>query len=96
MRYIKLEPGVKSGAKGSRYLLRVCSALQLSKVGAGINGTKKNRLVLVHASIGEQKGRVRQGDDRGRRYCAGRCVRNKGGAAEVVAEAQQKPNLPNV
>jgi len=39
-------------------LLRVASALQLPHGGPGIHGSKKNRLELVHASIGEEQRRV--------------------------------------
>ena len=40
------------------YLLRVDCTFQLSEIGIWVNGSQEDGLVLVHSSIGEEKGRV--------------------------------------
>ena len=39
-------------------LLGVHGTLELRKVGGRVDSTKEYRLVLVHAGIGEQEGRI--------------------------------------
>lgn len=40
--------------------LRVCSALEFGKVRVWVDSSEEDGLVLVHASVGEEKGRVRK------------------------------------
>lgn len=49
------------------HLLRIHSTLELCKIRLGIDCTKKYRLVLVHASIGEEQRWIREWNDRRRR-----------------------------
>ena len=51
-----------------QYLLRVCGALQLSKVRRWVNGTQEDGLELVHARICKEESRIRERSDGGRRY----------------------------
>ena len=52
---------------GTNAFLRVGSTFERSKVGGWINSTKEDGLVLVHARIGEEEGRVGEGGRRRRR-----------------------------
>lgn len=56
-----------SGAAWRKYLLGINGALELGEVVGVGDGSEKDGLELVHASIGEEESRVIVGDDRGRR-----------------------------
>lgn len=55
---VSLQPPGKRQA----YLLRVCSALELSKVAVGVNSPQEDWFELIHSSIGKEQGGVIVGD----------------------------------
>jgi len=70
-------------------LLGVYSALQLCEIRLRINSSKENRLVLVHASIGEQERRIRERHYGRRGDCleSGRSDIRKVLAQELITES---------
>ena len=50
------------------YLLCVNRTFQLSKVRLGVDSPKKDGFVLIHASVGKEKRRIGEGNNRRGRY----------------------------